>query len=702
MTTFQNKKYELNPKFEIFKNNIISDSQFELEKKETGYFLLNQTPNIYKIFPENKNPTELEHHYLPLDKERYLIYGKCQSGKTNWIISAITSHIYFSKNISIIILRNSIGDAKQLQTRCNEFINNYKIWMGNNNINSKNIFNYIYIGSCNNKSKLKFLEKIFKTDTPYLIIVIANETQLNKLISIINPIENPKFIIAIDEADQIAYGNSNASFRQKLLPILEKAGRAYCVTATSFDILFTDEEIKSSNIVILDTPENYKGLDQINLKHLINDKVTPATNTKKWFNNDINIIPVLIHLSNTERSENQPIITLIKATHFNNLQLSLLKKISEIDELKCWNGIVYNSKGIYIFSHNSTLTNKIGNKIGEPVLYENKQTEEYSLFHNCLFFSKTQINEGIQYFYDLNEQSHNKITHIAIIAGDLADRCISFVSQNYKWHLTHMYYIPSKKTKTPDIIQSIGRLCGNFNDNLPLYLFSPKQVLEDFVKGLKLQQEIIERARIQEQKQELDSFERTKVITIVKNMVISSSKIPKRILGVQENTKFNKEQIVKGEDNGTKIQEYSEQLNKIELGEYKIINHTNINTPTTTTDNIIETEIVDQVDNNLILIDISKLSENEKRTYDTVYEIYNKKYSNVWINRSIIANEIIDMKTFGNQKQVYAKFQTLINKSNKISSLCEPGFFGTNTITTPGIYMQKDENDRWKIIIKKA
>ena len=323
----------------------------------------------------------------------------------------------------------------------------------------------------------------------------------------------------------------------------------------------------------------YKGLRNIE-KHALKETADPATEHEKWFGNDINLIPVLEHLAgrscnadnyNPSRNYQQPIIALIKACRLNDLQLDLLKHIADHPRLTTWDGMVYNGKGIYVFSRNSNMLKHLKGKNGKIIYGQavkiDKKGDESISFSNCLFFKGQQVNTGIQYFYDLNKllikQKMRSVSHVAIIAGDKANRCISFVSQNYKWHLTHMYYVPSEDTKIPNIIQSVGRLCGKFDDHLPLFLYAPDDVLKDLVKGIEIQEEMIERARHIEGMQSCGS--------VVKVMKISSFKIPIRPLGTQEDTVITTEQTVKGSDiefGGFSRNIYRKAVKEIKEGDY--------------------------------------------------------------------------------------------------------------------------------------
>jgi hypothetical protein len=171
-------------------------------------------------------------------------------------------------------------------------------------------------------------------------------------------------------------------------------------------------------------------------------------------------------------------------------------------------------------------------KIGEPV----------AGFRNCLLFKGQQISAGLQYFYKLNDKIIKRgkiITHIVIVAGDMADRGISFVSTNRKWHVTSMYYVPPVGASIANKIQAAGRLCGNFNDAIPLKMYSPRQVLVDVLKGIHIQEEMLSRAKSYK-----GNFS---LMESVGKMKFNKNKIPSKKFGVKE-CPIKKENLVEGSD----------------------------------------------------------------------------------------------------------------------------------------------------------
>lgn len=502
--------------------------------------------------------------YLPLDGKYYLVYGPCQSGKTTFIQNAGLAHVVFSGCSAITILRNSRGDAKQLEGRCKEFVKGHKAYMAKQGMafNKKQSINYLYAGNTS-ESNLRKIQDALEGKTPSIIVAIANKFQLERLQEKIDKIDQPRYVVTIDEADQVVYGADAVKFRQILREtILEKAGRVYAVTATTFDLLFSEDQIRTSTVIRLQTRDYYKGLYQIQLR-AIEKAVNPATDKEDWFKSDPHIVPLLRSLRDKNvygddldcdevRNEHHPIIMLFRNTHFNELQLALIKKMSETEDLGMWSGVVYNGHGIYIYSRYTRLLKRMGRTIGKPV----------PGFKGALFFKGREIDEGLQYMYDLNQKMVEKgldpITHIAISSGDKADRGISFVSSNRKWHLSHMYYIPAGNTPTVSHdIQRIGRLCGNFHDAVPLKLYAPDDTLIDIIKGIRLQEEMFDRLAVHTD---------INMSRAIRKMKVSKYKVPGKDFCKHKAT-FKQ---VNGSDGGRSRKGYFKQIAKVKRIEEEV------------------------------------------------------------------------------------------------------------------------------------
>jgi hypothetical protein len=212
-----------------------------------------------------------------------------------------------------------------------------------------------------------------------------------------------------------------------------------------------------------------------------------------------------------------------------------------------WSTIIYNGFGIYI-SHPKMADVTIDDVEGS-----------YDDSSDSYYFKGLEIKHALQYFYDLRVMNI-RVSNIAVICGDLADRGISFVSENYQWHLNQMYYVPPKNVSVSHAIQAAGRLCGKYNDNVPLALFAPENVIDNVVKGIEIQEETIERAL---------KMSGRKLIDAVQTMHFNEDKIPSSKLGRVKSGKFKKATL-ENPDTGRKLEEYLELLEKKKVCEFSV------------------------------------------------------------------------------------------------------------------------------------
>jgi hypothetical protein len=101
-------------------------------------------------------------------------------------------------------------------------------------------------------------------------------------------------------------------------------------------------------------------------------------------------------------------------------------------------------------------------------------------------------------------------------------RGINIVSRDFQWHLTHMYYRPSRSTALPSMLQSM-RLCGRYQDNIPLYLYAEESVIRDIQRGYRLQKELVDRIKT---KSTADPS--LSALTILRDETVHPQKMPKR------------------------------------------------------------------------------------------------------------------------------------------------------------------------------
>lgn len=507
-----------------------------------------------------QEPTQVES--FKLDKEYYLIYGAVQSGKTQFLQGITIAHIALSRCPVIVILRNCRGDAQQLSNRFSDFIKEQNQYFKEAGFSGSNVLKYFYVGG--NKSE-ESLRRAFTNCN--MIVAIANKTQLNRLEKVITP--ETKYATIIDEADSVAYGEDDVQFRETLhRSILANSGRTYAITATTFNVIFSEKNIPTKNIIRLPINPEYRGLQKIQMK-VIDPKNESELEDYLKLLSERNAYEHKVDdsLHRGLKKNDHPMIMLIKKFHRKLKQQELARQVVEIGN---WSEvIVFNGDGLTMYSkHIEALAHIIrggviretsegvtGFKIKPRTVHIEENEGKYYVS------VKAQIDEGLQYYKELHMSSKStRISHLAIVSEGMADRGISFVSKDYKWHLTAQYYEPNKKVFADNIIQSI-RLCGNYKDDLPSVLYSTEKVCDDLAKCFLVQEEMLMRCKASEKVKNIPR--------VLRKMQLCSEKVPeKRRFGVRDSILEN---LVPGEDGGVPMCEYNKVLEGISRLELKSV-----------------------------------------------------------------------------------------------------------------------------------
>ena len=184
--------------------------------------------------------------------KKYMIIATAptQSGKSNFIIC--TAFRSMLRGFTpVIVLRNLTGDMEQIEkgllkvlNQITEYLDKHKV------INRRFDFeNKIVSGSKldNKRTVAKFTNSLQRKE-PCLIVCLANETQLGRVINIAKkyPLRVDSFF---DELDGIGYGvNKNGELCDTAFSLNELKNlshQTFGVTATPFDVIFSEEELKN-------------------------------------------------------------------------------------------------------------------------------------------------------------------------------------------------------------------------------------------------------------------------------------------------------------------------------------------------------------------------------------------------------------------------------------------------------------------------
>jgi hypothetical protein len=425
---------------------------------------------------------------------RKIIKGYVQSRKSWMIIKACVYTVLVHKRTCLIIVENKTSALLQLQKRLLDYI-----------IAMKEDVDVVAVKTLMKRGELS---KTMKSEKPKIVISLRNDCDLKHLDKKVNT--DSVFDVYIDESD-VTDSVSGAKCQIYLDEILKNAKCIYSISATILSSMVKDQ-IEQNNVFIMSKPNGYRDISSLNIVDLPESTYSSKKDSNP-FENDVNLKNYLAEFACRSLQGEHPNISLVRVSSTLTPQFKVAKYL-----YKKHPGIVtitYNGGG------SITMRGKLLPKSSIVLGRKSSKVEE-----NVHTFSDITIGKILTWLHE--HGGVDRFERIMILAGKMADRGITFGSDNYSecidekklpWHLTEMYYLTASCTDQPSIIQAAGRLCGVFPDSLNLTLYS--NVAEDIKKAYLLQEELIQRA--------LEvNFENMTFGELIEKVKISSEKIPKR------------------------------------------------------------------------------------------------------------------------------------------------------------------------------
>lgn len=340
-------------------------------------------------------------------REDILISGSVQAGKTNELLFYCWWSIFVCKRRVVYICRNITADKIQLLDRVRQF----------------------------NRQFIRD-PKFYINDK--LICILSNYSQIKKTI---DTLKGKKYNLCVDEVDTSIKSRYKEEFRiQKFFEEIQRGAlHQIGATATEFAILSTKKSLTS--IFVLKNPSNYYGLRSLTKQYIDHNMETSRESVDNDIPNIKKIYPQLVAKDN--------FFLLHSSSSYKLVHMNTLRYLSQ------------HYPSVTIFTYNGDAFHmKIGDGQSAPFVGDKrvKVTPE-GFLRIPRTFSISEVIQGVI--------SH---PHLCCISGHLAGRGISFVSLDYKRHLTDQYYSPSNTAHGETIIQGI-RLCGRYNDNPELTLW---------------------------------------------------------------------------------------------------------------------------------------------------------------------------------------------------------------------------------------
>ena len=440
-------------------------------------------------------------------KDKYtVIKGHVQSGKTNFMICA--SALFVSMGFSVVhLLRDRTSDRDQIHGRLLRFQEDHNKAFGQT-------MRVIKTAGAGAKS----------VDSPQIYLALCNKPSVTKVLSIVNASKRP-YVLFIDEVDFVDSGDATKKYEA----IQDMKKGAYCVFGVSATIMdpLGKENITSKNIILLGTESKhgvYKGVDRIQLLEIDSNCKYTGLVDSNLFKEDEGLEAFV-----DEFVTRQP-IRYVTRTHPNICLVNICRTKGPCFKAQIELGKTHPKLATIVYN-------------GDGISFRQGRTsfKERTTISSCL--QKLKDNGGVA-----------KYPHIMIFAGDLAGRCISFVSEDYTWHLSDQRLLISSSCDEPELIQKI-RLCGVYNDDIPLRLYTTKKTISELRKAYLRQEEIICALKSHECDESDDSVvENTR--TLMASMALSKAKFGRRNITKDEKADVKIKMVDGDEDGGWDVDVY--------------------------------------------------------------------------------------------------------------------------------------------------
>ena len=352
--------------------------------------------------------------WLNADQSYQLLAGQVQSGKTQEIINYCYWSIHEQKKSVLLVFQNITTDVNQFRSRVESF-NTQRGIEESHKLPVRSIADY-------------------DPDTVGVYLVLGNFRQLRKFTEIIDD-KPTQFTMCLDEADLCVKSGNNKSKLEKLLgPLKRRAAHILGVTATNLAVLFHEQLVHSMmTLQVSDDYHSYADLTKVTLP--LNPDVARAAAYQSFIDRPSGF---MLHIE----------------YHKKQRQLMVAQLVAQENPTILF--IVYNGNGTHVFPH--------------PARWEILGGETDHPNAVMKFPAKVGIQEILQ------RVSDSSITHLSLISGRMAGRGVSFVSTDFKYHITDQLYMPNRQVHDEGMVQSL-RILGRYQTRSELRLHTFKFVI---------------------------------------------------------------------------------------------------------------------------------------------------------------------------------------------------------------------------------
>jgi hypothetical protein len=440
----------------------------------------------------------------PFYKQFTIIKGHMQSGKTDFMIGAAIRYRLCGIS-TLIVLRNSIADKVQIRDRMKKRWAEYEEAFLRAGIHLP--LKLTFPEGRNIAEDLKI--------SPHIYVELGNVVDIRKITENLeaHPENADNLVLFVDESDSIMgdiVEEDNINGVQITKQLDKIKSKCYCTFAVSATILdnVMKENVNNGNILILDPPSNYKGISQLKqhpLSHPINslgqsnkdigdrymnEGVIDLRKIDDYFERDPNLQPYISTLNTKTYPESFTVVQDMNMVDVQIPNIALLNFTNGREHMyRIYEYIAQDFENIIPIVWTGDFL-----KLYPRQSLEIPNNIKFTLINNHYIFPIISIEDMFEILKNNKIETTRK--NIAIITGGKADRGISFAGgNNPRWHLTQMYYNPSDTRAQPDLLQSVGRLCGTINDPIPLELYAVPSVIKDVFAAYHLQEYLIGEAK---------------------------------------------------------------------------------------------------------------------------------------------------------------------------------------------------------------
>lgn len=389
-----------------------------------------------------------------------VVKGHIQSGKTQLMMYVSMFGPSILEMNVIVVLRDKCADREQYYERM------------------------IHLLQAQNMSHIPVHKDVTRasTDTKgQIILCLSNIFRLNQVNTFLAKCAAKPYILLVDESDFV--DSCNLIKKSPAMELLKQnAALTFNISGTILDTVFRTQGDNQA-LILLQAPPKYKGFLSLNWVEIKESAQFSARLSSDLFAVDSGLVDYIQKLVSKPKME-IPHISLINICRTKAPCLAAQARLTDL--FPSLSILVYNGDGICYRKG--------------AIQVDSKQT-----LSSFLQFMK--LDGGVE-----------KHPHIVIFSGDLAGRGISFVSSDYKWHLTEQRLLISNSCDEPESMQKI-RLQGIYDDDIPLTLYTTNAIYTDLKRAFTRQEEILLRLK--------DSNELPQTMSIEKKTKRKMCKDPK-------------------------------------------------------------------------------------------------------------------------------------------------------------------------------